>query len=130
MIFAADTSTLSVGLAIFDGTQVIGEMNWQTKNNHTIELAPAIEYLFSRCGIQKKELKACAVALGPGSFTSLRIGLSLVKGLALSLRIPVIGIPTLDFLAQAQPAKNIPLLAILQAGRSRFAVGTVPGPCL
>jgi len=123
MIFAVDTSTLSVGLALFDGNQVVGEINWQTKNNHTIELAPAIEYLFSRCGIQKKELKACAVALGPGSFTSLRIGLSLVKGLSLSLRIPVIGIPTLDFLAQAQPARNIPLLAILQAGRSRFAVG-------
>ncbi|MHB8134146.1 MAG: tRNA (adenosine(37)-N6)-threonylcarbamoyltransferase complex dimerization subunit type 1 TsaB [Anaerolineaceae bacterium] len=123
MIFAVDTSTLSVGLALFDGTQVIGEMNWQTKHNHTIELAPAIEYLFFQCGIQKKELKACAIALGPGSFTSLRIGLSLVKGIALSLRIPVIGIPTLDFLAQAQPAKNIPLLAILQAGRSRFAVG-------
>jgi tRNA threonylcarbamoyladenosine biosynthesis protein TsaB len=123
MIFAVDTSTLSVGLALFDGTEVLGEMNWQTRKNHTIELTPASEYLFSRSGLQPKDLKACAVALGPGSFTSLRIGLSFVKGLALSLRIPVIGIPTLDFLAQAQPTKNIPMLAILQAGRSRFAVG-------
>jgi len=123
MIFAVDTSTSLVGLALFDGTQIIGEMNWQTKNHHTVELAPAIDYLFSRSGIQTKDLKACAVALGPGSFTSLRIGLSLIKGLALSLRLPIIGIPTLDFLAQAQPAKNMPMIAVLQAGRSRFAVG-------
>ncbi len=123
MIFAVDTSTSSIGLALYDGMQVVGEMNWQSKNHHTIELAPAIDYLFNRAGISMKDLKVIGIALGPGSFTSLRIGMALVKGLSLTLHIPVIGIPTLDFLAFAQPARNIPLLAVLQAGRSRFAVG-------
>ncbi len=123
MIFALDSSTSSVGLAIFDGVQVVGEMNWQTKNHHTIELAPAIQSLIKRTGVPLSEFKVLAVALGPGSFTSLRIGMALVKGLSLSLHIPIIGVPTLDFLAFAQPVRNIPMLAILQAGRSRFAVG-------
>lgn len=123
MILAIDTSTASVGLALFDGSQVLGEMNWIAKNHHTVEVAPAIQYLMGKCGLSFNDLKAVAVALGPGSFTSLRIGLALAKGLSLSVHVPVIGIPTLDFLAYAQPARNIPMLAILQAGRSRFAVG-------
>jgi tRNA threonylcarbamoyladenosine biosynthesis protein TsaB len=123
MILAVDTSTQSVGLALYDGNQVVGESIWQSKNHHTVEIGPAIEQLFKQCGIQYEDLKGCAVALGPGSFTSLRIGLAIVKGLALSLHIPVVGIPTLDILAAAQPEKDMPMAAILQAGRTRLAVG-------
>jgi tRNA threonylcarbamoyladenosine biosynthesis protein TsaB len=64
-----------------------------------------------------------AVALGPGSFTSLRIGLALAKGLALALNIPIVGVPTLDILVAAQQLRDIPLAAVLQAGRNRLAVG-------
>ena len=69
------------------------------------------------------DIRAVGVALGPGSFTSLRVGLSLVKGLALSRHIPLIGIPTLDILASAQAASKLPLGVAIQAGRGRFAVG-------
>jgi tRNA threonylcarbamoyladenosine biosynthesis protein TsaB len=68
-------------------------------------------------------IEALGVALGPGSFTSLRIGLSIVKGLALALRIPIVGVPTLEFLTAAQPIQEIPLAAVLTAGRNRLAVG-------
>ena len=123
MILAVDTSTQSVGLALFDGNQVNGEIVWHSRNHHTVEIGPAIEQLFKQCGFQYQDLKGLGVALGPGSFTSLRIGLAIVKGLALSLHIPIVGIPTLDILAGSQPEKNIPMAAILQAGRSRLAVG-------
>jgi tRNA threonylcarbamoyladenosine biosynthesis protein TsaB len=63
------------------------------------------------------------VALGPGSFTSLRVGLALVKGFALARNLPLIGIPTLDILAAAQPLSRLPLLAAIQAGRGRLAAG-------
>jgi tRNA threonylcarbamoyladenosine biosynthesis protein TsaB len=123
MLLAVDTSTQMVGLALFDGTQVVGEMVWQTHSHHTIELAPALENLLQRCNVSMGALQALGVALGPGSFTSLRIGLALVKGFALALNLPVVGIPTLDFLAYAQPVQEYPLAAILRAGRGRLAVG-------
>jgi tRNA threonylcarbamoyladenosine biosynthesis protein TsaB len=123
MLLAIDTSTQWMGLALFDGSQVISEMVWQTQNHHTVELAPAIDSLFKRSGILPERLKVLAVALGPGSFTSLRIGLAVAKGLALAQHLPVIGVPTLDFLVAAQPLEDIALAAVLQAGRSRLAVG-------
>lgn len=123
MLLAVDTSTQTMGLAIYDGSQVKGEMVWTTHSHHTIELAPAIEDLFQRCGIKPADLTVLACALGPGSFTSLRIGLAVVKGLALSLHLPILGVPTLDALALAQPLLDMPMLAVLPAGRGRLAVG-------
>jgi tRNA threonylcarbamoyladenosine biosynthesis protein TsaB len=63
------------------------------------------------------------VALGPGSFTSLRVGLSFVKGLVLAGHLPVIGIPTLDIVAAAVPLSSRRLAAVVQAGRGRLALG-------
>jgi tRNA threonylcarbamoyladenosine biosynthesis protein TsaB len=68
-------------------------------------------------------VNALGVAIGPGSFTSLRVGLSFVKGLALARNLPIIGIPTLDIIAAAQPVGENPLVAVLQAGRGRIALG-------
>jgi tRNA threonylcarbamoyladenosine biosynthesis protein TsaB len=69
------------------------------------------------------ELRAIAVATGPGSFTGLRIGLALAKGICLARHLPLIGVPTLDIMAAAQPRKELPLAAAVRAGRGRLAVG-------
>lgn len=123
MLLAVDTSTAQVGLALYDGAQVIGEYAWRSSQRHTVELAPAVADLLARCGAAMDDIHALGVALGPGSFTSLRVGLALVKGLAISRHIPVVGIPTLDILANAQPASKLPLAVAIQAGRGRFAFG-------
>ena len=123
MLLAVDTSTAQVGLALYDGAQVIGEYAWRSSQRHTVELAPAISELLTRCGFTIDDVRALGVALGPGSFTSLRVGLALAKGLALSRHIPLIGIPTLDILANAQPASKLSLVVAIQAGRGRFAIG-------
>ena len=122
MLLAIDTSTLWIGLALYDGAQVLGETYWKSSSHHTIELAPAISDLLNKCSIKPESIQAIGVALGPGSFTALRIGLAVAKGLALGLHIPVFGIPTLDILAAAQPVQPIPMAAVLQAGRGRLAV--------
>ena len=123
MLLAVDTSTTQVGLALYDGVQIIGETLWHGKMRHTTSLAPAIAELFKRTNATMDDLAALGVALGPGSFTSLRVGLALVKGLALARHLPLIGIPTLDSLAAAQPLRDIPLAVVLQAGRGRLALG-------
>ena len=121
MLLAIDTSTATIGLAIYDGSSVIGETAWTAGNHHTVTLAPAVLRLCESVDLNFEHIKGFGIALGPGSFTSLRVGLSFVKGMALGLNVPIIGVPTLDILAAAQPRSTLPLCAVLQAGRNRIA---------
>ena len=121
MLLAIDTSTQWMGVALYTKDGILGELTWKSQYHHTVELAPSIDAVLVRCGIKPAELVALAVALGPGSFTSLRIGLAHAKGMALALHIPLIGIPTLDVLAAGQAPDDRPLAAFLQAGRGRLA---------
>lgn len=127
MLLAVDTSTVQMGLAVYDGARVTGEYAWRSNQHHTMELAPAISELLSRSGLTMENIQALGVAIGPGSFTSLRVGLSLVKGLAFARQLPLIGIPTLDIYAASQPVSRLPLLAAIQAGRGRLAVSWYKG---
>ncbi len=121
MLLAVDTSTAQIGLGLYDGVQVIAESIWQSRQHHTIELAPALAELMKRTGVAMADVQAVGVALGPGSFTALRVGLAFVKGLALARKLALVGIPTLDIVAAGQPAAKMPLVAVLQAGRGRIA---------
>ena len=122
MILAIDTSTQWMGLALYDGSQILYEKVWRTNRRHTVELVPSIKNIFTETGLEMSALTAIAVALGPGSFTSMRIGLAVAKGLSLSLHIPVIGIPSLDISAYGQPVQDLTLFCVLMVGRGRFAV--------
>lgn len=127
MLLAVDTSTAQVGLALYDGNQVLGEMAWTTRQHHTMELAPALAGLLARSGASMDMVSALGVAIGPGSFTSLRVGLAFVKGLALARSVPIMGVPTLDIIAAAQPVSKNPLAVVIQAGRGRIALGWYKG---
>ncbi len=124
MLLAVDTSTSWISLALYDGFAVLYEATWQSKFHHTVELAPAIDSLFDHTGASQEALTGLGVAIGPGSFTSLRIGLAAVKGLSLALNLPVVGVPSLDVVAASQPLSDKPMLAVLQAGRTRLAYAT------
>jgi tRNA threonylcarbamoyladenosine biosynthesis protein TsaB len=123
ILLAVDTSTPQIGLALYNGAQVLAESLWTSKARHTVELAPAVAEMLAHTGLNMEEIKALGVAVGPGSFTSLRVGLSFVKGLAFAGGMAVVGINTLDVLAAGQPAVPIPLACLLPAGRGRLALG-------
>jgi tRNA threonylcarbamoyladenosine biosynthesis protein TsaB len=123
MLLAVDTSTQRVGIALYDGSQFLCEESWVSRQYHTVELANAVQTILSRAGISAANLKVLGVAVGPGSFTGLRIGMALVKGIAFSHQLPVIGIPTLNITARAIPVQESLLIALLQAGRDRLAAG-------
>jgi tRNA threonylcarbamoyladenosine biosynthesis protein TsaB len=122
VILALDTATRVISIALHDDREVIAEQTWRTAEHHTVELAAAVRDLLSRVGIAPRDLWAVAVALGPGSYTGLRIGLALAKGLILATTPPrpLIGVPTLDITAAAQVHVWGRLCAVSQAGRGRI----------
>jgi tRNA threonylcarbamoyladenosine biosynthesis protein TsaB len=123
VILAIDTATraISVALAKVDG--LVAEETWQSDNNHTMELAPAVEKLLAKAGVKAEALTALAVAIGPGSFTGVRIGLGFAKGLALACDLKLIGVRTLDITIRALPTTELHAIAVVQAGRSRVIWG-------
>ena len=128
MLLAIDTSTRTVGIALYDGIQVVGETVWTSHDYHTVELAPAVFELLIRAQVDVIDLKVIAVATGPGSFTGLRIGLAFAKGVCLARHLPLIGVATLDIVAASQHVQPMPLAAVLHAGRGRLAVGWYHSP--
>ncbi|MEN4100200.1 MAG: hypothetical protein ROW52_09790, partial [Anaerolineaceae bacterium] len=64
MLLAVDTSTQWMGLALYDGSQVRGEVSWKTSSRHTVELAPALDDLWRRTGVAAGDLRALGVAIG------------------------------------------------------------------
>jgi tRNA threonylcarbamoyladenosine biosynthesis protein TsaB len=121
MLLAIDTATRYASLALHDGGCVRAEMTWELANQHTVELTPRLARLLDGAGARPDALSGVAVSIGPGSFTGLRAGLALAKGLALANDIPIVGIPTLDVTASAQAAGKGALVAVLQAGRGKLA---------
>ena len=122
MLLALDTSTRQTGVALYADAQVLHENVWFSKRRHTVELTPAIDAALAMNGHTLDDLQAVAVATGPGSYTGLRIGLAVAKGLALGRHLPLIGVPTFDILAYAQPLREETMFTVLEAGRGRLAV--------
>lgn len=123
MILAIDTATDWIGLALHDGATVLAEFGWRSRRMQTVELAPAVAELWSRTGIGPAEMSAVAVAIGPGSYTGLRVGLAFAKGIALGQKLPLIGVPTLDIVAAAVCRLETDLVAVAEAGRTRLWAG-------
>lgn len=125
MLLAIDTATRYMSLALHDGRTLIAEQSWRTGKRQNTLLAPAIRQIMEVCGVDMRDLTALAVAIGPGSYTGLRIGISLAKGMATAAGLPLIGISTLDILAVAQPFQSTrySLITVVQAGRGRIIAG-------
>jgi tRNA threonylcarbamoyladenosine biosynthesis protein TsaB len=122
MLLAIDTATRLASLALYDAQGVHAEMAWRSRENHTVELMTQITRLLELARASKDNLTAIGVALGPGSFTGLRVGMSVAKGLAYARAIPLVAIPTLDIIAHAHAHQPLPMWVVLAAGRGRYSV--------
>lgn len=114
-VLAIETSTLAGGAALLDGDQLVGEYIVNARTTHSERLLSAIDRLLQDAGWTLGVLEGLAVAVGPGSFTGLRIGVSTVKGLAFSLKIPVAAVSTLEALAWVLPFARDPVCPVLDA---------------
>jgi tRNA threonylcarbamoyladenosine biosynthesis protein TsaB len=99
LLLAIDTATPRVSVALGRDGRVIGDVSLDGGRRHAEQLAPAIEYLCRELEVDLHHLAAIAVGLGPGLFTGLRVGVTTARVMAQSLRIPVIGVPSLDLIA-------------------------------
>lgn len=98
-VLAIDTSNYPLGIAVIDHEKVIGEYITNVKKNHSIRVMPSIETVLKDCDLTPKDLTKIVVAKGPGSYTGVRIGVSIAKTLAWTLNVPLVGISSLEILA-------------------------------
>lgn len=124
LLLAIDTSGPQGGVALLDGEQVIGTEVLTLAGKASTTLLPTIDQLFHQAGIRHEDLQALAVALGPGSFTGIRIGLATAQGIGQALALPVYGLSSLRVLAASCKKGPGPLgvLRRARAGECYFCV--------
>src|SRR4030042_3469951 len=115
-ILAIETSTMLGGIAIVDDLSgLIAEVRLNVKSTHSERLVTATDYVLKQAGLKVSDIDVFAVAIGPGSFTGLRIGLSTVKGFSYSTGLPIVSVPTLEALAWNFPYCRPPVCTMLDA---------------
>lgn len=114
MIIAIDgaSTDLSIALAAPDGT-LLAEEGWSSAQRQSAELLPRLLALLEREGRSSRDASAIAIGTGPGSFTGLRVAMALAKGLAVGLRLPIVGVPSLAAWLDAEP---VAVAAVARAG--------------
>jgi len=124
VLLAIDTATRYASIALYDASGVLAERSWLSGGSHSVEVLPAIADMLAQARLTPEALNAVAVVRGPGSFTGLRIGMSIAKGLCLALDISIVSIPTLEVMAYAVGDPGGRVIAVLEAGRGRICVAT------
>ena len=98
-VLAIDTSSYVLGVAIVEEDRVIGELITNLNKNHSVRAMPAVDQLMRDCEIKPDTIDRIVVGRGPGSFTGVRIGVTLAKTLAWSLNVPLVGVSSLELMA-------------------------------
>ena len=114
-ILAVETATLAGSAALIEDGQVIGATSLEIPVTHSERLMAMVDRLLQECGRDIEKMDALAVSIGPGSFTGLRVGIATIKGLALTLGLPVAPVPTLDALASNLPFADSVVCPLLDA---------------
>jgi tRNA threonylcarbamoyladenosine biosynthesis protein TsaB len=121
LLLALDTSTRTASVALHDGEQVLSETTWLAGREHSARLLVEVEAGLQRINRTASDLTGLVVARGPGSFTGVRVAISVAKGVAAARGLPLWGVSTLDTLAQQAWQPDLPVRAVIEAGRGRYA---------
>ena len=114
----SDTWTASVG--VIDDQGVLAERSLAASDSQAGSLLPIVDETLTAAGLSLGELDVVAVAIGPGSFTGLRIGLSVAKGLAIGTGTPVVGVPTLEALAWVAGPRSGRIYPVMDARKGEL----------
>ncbi|SFL72198.1 tRNA threonylcarbamoyladenosine biosynthesis protein TsaB [Paenibacillus sp. 1_12] len=98
-LLAIDTSTSSMSVALTNGGELLGELNSNAERNHSIHLLPHIQQVLASAGLHSRDVDAFAVGVGPGSYTGVRIGVTVAKTLAWTHHKVLLAVSSLEALA-------------------------------
>jgi len=107
--------------------ELLAEVTWLCRRNHTVELLPTIGRLLAHMTAAKSDLTAIFVCTGPGMYTGLRVGVTIAKGLAHSLNVPLVGVPRLELDAYPHASFDGDIIAVHNAARGELAWATYRG---
>jgi tRNA threonylcarbamoyladenosine biosynthesis protein TsaB len=120
---AIDTSTFTLSVGLADGDVIQAEHVTNVKKNHSIRVMPAIQALMNEVDVKPEELEKIIVANGPGSYTGVRIGVTVAKTLAWTLNIPIAAVSGLASLAASAPVIDGLVCPIFDARRGQVFTG-------
>ena len=120
MLLAIDTSTDVSGVALRDDRSVLLECVWFSGRRHGEQVMPMIDQVLRNVNVAPADVQAVAVAIGPGSWSGLRVGMSIAKALAVASNLPLVGVPTLDVLAYGLRHHAAQIVPLVRLGRDRY----------
>ena len=121
MLLAIDTATSLLSIALHNGEALLAECTLTVDRNHSGVLAPLVQQTLAQCRVRPDDISALAACIGPGSYTGLRVGVALAKGMAAARDLPLVPATTLDIIACAQDhaMHEDRLIVTVPAGRNR-----------
>jgi tRNA threonylcarbamoyladenosine biosynthesis protein TsaB len=122
VLLAIDTSTAVASVALYD-QKVLFESTWTAGQDHSRQLLPRVNEALGTIGRGVTDILAVGVALGPGSFNGLRVGISAAKAICLANGLPIVGIETLRCAAYQFRHTGRPIRPLYPAGRDELATG-------
>lgn len=117
IVLSIDSATESASCAVIGDEKLLGEMNLNDKKQHSVVLMPMVDNLLKNLSLTIQDIDGFVVSKGPGSFTGLRIGMSMVKGLSQGTNKPFVSVSSLDALAFNMAYTNGLICPILDALR-------------
>lgn len=124
IVLAIDTCLFACSVAVVDGDRVLARRVEPMSRGHQERLAPLVQEAMAQSGLGFDQLDRIGVTVGPGSFTGLRVGLAFAKGLGSALSIPVVGVGSLEALAEPERGD---VLAVLDAKRGQVYLQAFSG---
>jgi tRNA threonylcarbamoyladenosine biosynthesis protein TsaB len=119
LILSLETATRAGSIALTSGARPLASWTGDEQTSHSVSLLHQIEAILKEAGVVLRDVELFAAAMGPGSFTGLRIGLATIKSFAATLARPCLGVPTLHAVAHAAGVSSR-TMALLPAGRGEL----------
>jgi len=120
-LLALETTELRGSVAVWEGDRLLAELHLPEGQRSAASLVPSIDRLLIQVGWEPRQVDVVAVSMGPGSFTGLRVGLTVAKTFAYCVRAELIGVNTLEAIAAGVPVEMGPVAVAIDAQRGDAA---------